>query len=98
MEGFICMSPIPATVTRVPSAVAIFLLLRQGSYVEKYLDEGVIWSVAPESKIQKEVESVFETLNPNEIGSIPEYAKVYLPVGFSKLLRKALILSISSWL
>lgn len=60
------------------------------------LDEGVIWSVAPESKIQREVGSMFETLNPDEIGSIPEYAKVQLPVGFSNLLRKVFILSISS--
>jgi hypothetical protein len=66
--------------------------------VEKYLDEGVIWSVAPESKIQSDVGSIFETLNPNEIGSILEYAEVQVHVGFSKLLRKALIFSISSWL
>lgn len=35
----------------------------------------VIWYVALESKIQREVESIFETLNPNEIGSLPEYSQ-----------------------
>jgi hypothetical protein len=64
----------PATVTRVPSAAAIFLLLGQGEYVENCLEEGVMWSVAPESIIQDGLEAVSETLNPNESGSLPEYA------------------------
>ncbi|MCI19220.1 hypothetical protein A2U01_0040376, partial [Trifolium medium] len=64
----------PATVTRLPSAVAIFLLLGQGEYVENCLEEGAMWSVAPESNIQNSLEAVSETLNPNESGSLPEYA------------------------
>ena len=88
----------PATVTRVPSVVAIFLLLGQGEYVEKCLDKGVMWSVAPESSIQNWIGGVSETFNPNDNGSLPEYAKVQVPVGLSRLVRKALILFISSWL
>lgn len=57
-----------------------------------YLEQGVIWSVTPEYKIQKKVEGVFETLNIKKSGNIPKYAKVHLIGTFSKLLRKSFIL------
>ena len=49
--------------------------------MEKYLNEEVIWLVTAESKTQWDG-SVFEALNPNERGSIPEYANVKVPDGF----------------
>jgi len=44
-------------------------LLGEGEYVQKIVDEGVIWYVAPESSIHKDGKGVSETLNSNE--SIP---------------------------
>ena len=98
IDGLIWTSPVPATVAKDPSAVAIFLLLGHGEYVEKNLDEWVMWSVAPESMIQECLKGVSEAFNPNEKGCLPEYAKEQVPVGFSILLRNDLTLSTSSWL
>jgi hypothetical protein len=64
----------PTTIIRVPSVVAIFLLLGQGECVENYLEEGVTWFVAPEFNIQNGLEVVYGILNPNENGTLPEYA------------------------
>lgn len=55
------MSPMPTTITSVPFAVPIFLLLGQGESVE-CLEEGIIWSMAPESNILKRLEGVIEAL------------------------------------
>jgi len=52
MEGLIWTSPCLVVVVKFPFAVEIFLLLGHEEYVEKYLGDGVIWSVAPESSIQ----------------------------------------------
>lgn len=44
-----------------------------------------MWYVAPESNIQNKQENVSETWNPNESGSLPEYATLQLPDDFSIL-------------
>ena len=43
------MSPRPATITNVPSTIAIFLLIGQGLQETNPLEDWVIWSVSSES-------------------------------------------------
>ena len=62
-NGFIWISPWPATVVREPPVVEIFLLLGHGVYETNLWEELVIWSVA------------FETLNTWEVEYLPENAK-----------------------
>ena len=44
--------PMPPTMRTVPSSVCTFLSKEHSSYDTNIFDIGVIWSVAPESKIQ----------------------------------------------
>jgi len=52
MDGLIWTFPCPPAI-RFPYAANIFLLLGHREYVEKYLDGGAIWIVAPESSVQE---------------------------------------------
>ena len=97
-DELILTSPILATMVKEPSAVAIFLLLGLGEYVEKRFGEWFIWSVAPESMIQELAKVVPKTFNPIADGNSPEYVKEQVPEGLSRLPIRALTLSISSWL
>ena len=81
-----------------PSAIVIFLWLEQGVYEMNFLEEHVIWLVAPESITHEFGEILFETLAIQEEEDIPEKANKYVPavVGFSSDPKKFFSLSISS--
>ena len=77
--------PMPATMRSVPSAVWNFKVFGKGIYDVNQQSTGVIWSIAPESKIQKSQGSDFSTETTSvrilwKIKFLPELATVVDPI------------------
>ena len=88
--GFKLMAPIPATGSKVPSAVWTLFPGATGSYEVKMLDNGVIWSVAPESRIHAVVRLVVNKVRQDRILFLPELAREVEPMTVLEGLRRVL--------
>ena len=74
------MAPITATRSKVPSAVWTLFPGATDSYEVKILDNGVIWSVAPESRIHAVVRLVVNKVKLERISFLPELAREVEPI------------------